>query len=75
MIPKGRVAIMQHITKCYVISAVTYYATKSKLWLPDTFVIILFVIVVCDLSGILVSSLPIVHAQLWDMCGIYETCM
>ena len=34
---------MLDTSKCYVISTVTCYAFTSELWLPETFVITLFV--------------------------------
>ena len=38
--------IMGHVVKWYVISTVTCYALTTELWLPETFVITLFVKIV-----------------------------
>ena len=39
--------------KCYVISTVTCYVLTTELWLPETFVITLFVKVVSELIQVI----------------------
>ena len=62
---------MGYVNVSYVISTVTCYALTTELWLPETFVITMFVQIYKSYYGLsqkFISLLPV-----GGMCGIYET--